>query len=71
MGEWFLCVSRQQLITTKILTDIDLPDLTDADNVVYLERWDGTWAYLCTLKWVRITKEGVVHKSSFPPKGKS
>lgn len=50
---------------------LDLPDLADTDNVIYLDRWDGTWAYLCTLKWVRITKAGDVQKSSFPPKGQS
>jgi translation machinery-associated protein 16 len=48
-----------------------LPDLTDADNVVFLDRWEGTWSYLPTLKWVRVTKAGEVQTTSFPPKGKS
>jgi translation machinery-associated protein 16 len=50
---------------------IVLPDLTDADNVIFLDRWDGTWSYLPTLKWVRICKDGTVKSSSFPPKGRS
>lgn len=48
-----------------------LPDLTDTDNAVLLERWEGTWSYLPTLKWVRISKDGTIKPSSFPPKGLS
>lgn len=48
-----------------------LPDLTDTDNAVLLERWEGTMSYLPTLKWVRISKDGAVRPSSFPPKGLS
>ena len=54
-----------------VLTQIVVPDLMDPDNVVYLDRWDGAWSYLPTLKWVRISKSGNITKSSFPPKGKS
>ena len=50
---------------------VDLPDLTDTDNVVYLDRWDGAWSYLSTLKWVRIQRDGTVHASKFPPKGQA
>ncbi|KAL5354043.1 translation machinery-associated protein 16 [Pseudogymnoascus australis] len=39
-------------------TMTDLPDLTIPDNAVYLDRWDGTWSYLPTLKWVTIAKNG-------------
>ncbi|KAH8819547.1 translation machinery-associated protein 16 [Xylogone sp. PMI_703] len=48
-----------------------VPDITDADNVTFLDRWEGTWSYLSTLKWVRITKQGVVQPCKFPPKGQS
>ena len=47
----------------------DMPDLTDAINVAQLVRWEGSWAYLSTIKWVRITSAGHVQSSSFPPKG--
>lgn len=50
---------------------IDLPDLMDADNVVYLDRWDGVWSYLSTLKWVRIQSDGTIHPTKFPPKGQA
>ncbi|KFY41406.1 hypothetical protein V494_03026 [Pseudogymnoascus sp. VKM F-4513 (FW-928)] len=48
-----------------------LPDLTIPDNAIYLDRWDGSWAYLPTLKWVTIAKNGTVKPSSFPPKGQT
>ncbi|RFU26201.1 hypothetical protein B7463_g10133, partial [Scytalidium lignicola] len=49
-----------------------LPNLTDTDNVTFLDRWEGAWSYLTTLKWVRISKQGVIQPcSSFPPKGQS
>lgn len=46
-----------------------MPDLTDAINVAQLVRWEGSWAFLSTVKWVRITRAGHVQSSSFPPKG--
>jgi translation machinery-associated protein 16 len=49
----------------------DLPDLTDETNAVLLDRWEGAWSYLSTLKWVRITSSGLVQEAKFPPKGQS
>ncbi|KAH6677433.1 translation machinery-associated protein 16 [Halenospora varia] len=70
--------TREDLLRIKIAADekeyetgFYLPDLTDADNIVFLERWDGAWSYLSTLKWVRITKSGLVQPAKFPPKGES
>ncbi|KAG9231037.1 translation machinery-associated protein 16 [Amylocarpus encephaloides] len=70
--------TREDLLKIKIAADekeyengFYLPDLTDADNVVFLDRWEGDWSYLSTLKWVRISKSGVVAPSKFPPKGES
>lgn len=54
-----------------ILIQIDMPDLTSEDNVVFLDRWEGAWSYLSTLKWVTITINGEVKESKFPPKGQS
>lgn len=47
-----------------------MPDLTLTENAVFLDRWDGSWAYLPTLKWVTIKQNGEVKPASFPPKGK-
>jgi hypothetical protein len=44
-----------------------LPDLTNADNVSLLVRWEGSWAYLTTLSWVRISESGDVQPATFPP----
>jgi translation machinery-associated protein 16 len=51
-----------------LLTDSDLPDLSDETNVAELDRWEGSWPYLANLKWVKITETGDVRTSSFPPK---
>lgn len=48
-----------------------IPDLRDQDGRDKLDKWSGDWAGLNTLKFIRITKEGVVKASSFPPKGQS
>lgn len=45
-----------------------LPDLTIVENASLLERWEGSWAYLSTLAWVRVSKSGDVKTASFPPK---
>ncbi|KFX98514.1 hypothetical protein O988_04308 [Pseudogymnoascus sp. VKM F-3808] len=68
--------TREDVLRIRIAKDVKewengfyLPDLTIPDNAVYLDRWDGSWAYLPTLKWVTIAKDGTVKPSSFPPKG--
>lgn len=44
-----------------------IPDLSSEDNVARLDRWEGSWAYLCTLAWVRVSKTGNIRPSVFPP----
>jgi translation machinery-associated protein 16 len=48
-----------------------IPDLRDQDGRDKLERWSGDWPGLGTLKFIRLTKDGTIKASSFPPKGKS
>lgn len=48
-----------------------IPDLRDELGREKLERWSGDWAGLNTLKVIRITQDGTVKASSFPPKGES
>jgi translation machinery-associated protein 16 len=50
---------------TKLL--VDMPDLTTEKNVQMLERWEGSWAYLSNLEWVKITASGAVRSCNFPP----
>jgi translation machinery-associated protein 16 len=48
-----------------------LPELGDADVLHALKHWNRHWAGLSSLKFIRITQEGVKQASSFPPKGMS
>ena len=48
-----------------------LPDMADAQNVRLLKHWNGEWTSLNTLIYIRLSKSGVRHESSFPPKGQS
>jgi translation machinery-associated protein 16 len=48
-----------------------VPDLEDAENLKRLKEWTGKWAGLATLKFARISVQGVKKESSFPPKGLS
>lgn len=48
-----------------------MPDLTQDGVVKNLALWNGEWASLSTLKFVRIVKGGSTLPSSFPPKGLS
>ena len=48
-----------------------MPDMTDASNVEQLRNWNGEWASLNLFQYVRLSKDGVRHESSFPPKGQS
>ena len=48
-----------------------VPELRDEQSRLKLERWNGEWAALNTLKFVRIDSGGGIKPSSFPPKGLS
>ncbi|KAH7138164.1 translation machinery-associated protein 16 [Dendryphion nanum] len=48
-----------------------VPDLEDMANLEKLKSWNGQWASLATLKFIRVTKEGERKESIFPPKGQS
>ncbi|KAF2444351.1 hypothetical protein P171DRAFT_414322 [Karstenula rhodostoma CBS 690.94] len=48
-----------------------VPELEDAENLKQLKSWNGQWSGLPTLKFARISKDGVKRESSFPPKGLS
>jgi translation machinery-associated protein 16 len=48
-----------------------IPDLRSLEGREKLDRWSGDWAGLNTLTFVRLTKDGIIKPSSFPPKGQS
>ncbi|KAJ9148548.1 hypothetical protein NKR23_g4777 [Pleurostoma richardsiae] len=44
-----------------------IPDLSTKENLSLLDRWEGSWSYLTTLIWVKITDSGKELPSNFPP----
>ncbi|KAF2011668.1 hypothetical protein BU24DRAFT_377021 [Aaosphaeria arxii CBS 175.79] len=48
-----------------------LPELEDMEVLKKLKAWNGQWANLATMKFVRLSRDGVKKESSFPPKGLS
>ncbi|RFU78280.1 hypothetical protein TARUN_3958 [Trichoderma arundinaceum] len=45
-----------------------LPDITSAESVKQLDAWEGSWAYLTTIPWIKVTSAGNVRKSELPSK---
>lgn len=48
-----------------------VPDLRDGDGRLKLEKWNGDWAGMNSLRFVRVVETGAIRPSSFPPKGQS
>ena len=48
-----------------------IPDMQDEGNLRLLRGWNGEWTALNTFKYVRLSKDGTMKDSSFPPKGLS
>ncbi|KAK8138031.1 hypothetical protein PG984_001411 [Apiospora sp. TS-2023a] len=68
--------TREDLLKVKISTlqkeyenGFLLPEMTTEESVMLLDRFEGSWSYLTNLKWVKLSEDGRVQPSSFPPKG--
>lgn len=48
-----------------------MPDLTQEDVRTFLMAWNGDWSSLSSMKFIRLSQDGIKHASSFPPKGLS
>ena len=48
-----------------------IPDLHDQQTLDLLQSWNGEWTSLSNLKYIRLTRNGLMRQSSFPPKGQS
>ena len=48
-----------------------IPDMQHEGNLKLLRGWNGEWTALNTFKYVRLSKDGTIKDSSFPPKGLS
>ncbi|KAI9654895.1 MAG: hypothetical protein M1831_005264 [Alyxoria varia] len=56
-------------VETEFESGMWMPDLLNNANVNLLRNWNGEWASLATLKYVRVTRSGDSIESAFPPKG--
>lgn len=45
-----------------------IPDITSAESVKQLDAWEGSWAYLANLPWIKVTAAGNVRKAELPSK---
>ena len=48
-----------------------LPEMQDEKNLEILRAWSGEWSSLNTLRYIRLSKDGTIRQSSYPPKGLS
>lgn len=46
-----------------------IPDIIKEENVKLLAEWEGSWARLTTLPWIKVSSEGNVRQADFPNKG--
>ena len=65
--EYLPLFSPQLICDVRTKFWVDMPDLTTEKNVQMLDRWEGSWAYLSNLEWVKITASGTVRSCNFPP----
>ncbi|UKZ76333.1 hypothetical protein TrVFT333_004035 [Trichoderma virens FT-333] len=45
-----------------------VPDIISAETVKLLDAWEGSWAYLATIPWIKVTTTGNVRKAELPSK---
>ena len=48
-----------------------IPNMEDEKNLDALRQWDGQWQSLGSLNFVRLSRSGLKHASSFPVKRSS
>jgi len=44
-----------------------VPDMLDEANVKVLREWSGVWGAMNQLKYVRLSQDGTLKASAFPP----
>ena len=48
-----------------------MPNLQDEETITRLDGWKGDWVGLGVMRFVRVSKDGTVGGSAFPPRGAS
>ncbi|KJK84281.1 hypothetical protein H634G_00645 [Metarhizium anisopliae BRIP 53293] len=68
--------AREDLLKLKIAalekeyqTGFVIPNVMSAEHAKNLGKWGGSWAYLSTLPWIRVSSSGQVRSAEFPSKG--
>jgi len=71
-------VTREVAITQQLeadrkeyLSGLWIPDRRKEETLFPLRNWEGDWAGLNNMKFVRVMKGGEIKASSFPPTGQS
>lgn len=39
------------------------------DNIKMLDEWEGSWTYLTTIPWIKVSSSGQARPTDFPSKG--
>ena len=70
--------AREDMLKQRIAMEINeyntgywLPDLQEEKNLEQLRLWNGEWASMGNIRYIRLSKDGQIKQSSFPPKGES
>ncbi|KAL3951894.1 hypothetical protein ACCO45_013611 [Purpureocillium lilacinum] len=56
-------------LRTEFKNGFVIPDIIKEENVKLLAEWEGSWARLTTLPWIKVSSEGNVRQADFPNKG--
>ncbi|KAJ6441222.1 translation machinery-associated protein [Purpureocillium lavendulum] len=56
-------------LRTEFKNGFVIPDIIKDDNVKLLAEWEGSWARLTSLPWIKISSAGNVRQADFPNKG--
>lgn len=46
-----------------------IPDIFDEENGTKLLGYEGSWAYLASIAWSKVSKAGKISNGDFPSKG--
>jgi translation machinery-associated protein 16 len=64
-------VQRTESEEKEFMTGFWMPDLIQDEVRTKLLAWNGIWSSLSAIKFIRLTRDGVMQSSAFPPTGLS
>lgn len=55
---------------SKKLTDATvIPDVMSTENGTKVVKWEGSWSYISTIPWIKVSSAGKAAPADFPSKG--